>query len=305
VIKDNRVVLILGAGASHPYGFPLGQDLVEQIKGMHGSTARLAPFADATRGKWDHATINKFCDELRRSNWISIDRFLQRRSELADIGKAAVAFHVLECERWQWLTTPAAGRWYNYLYNHILDPVGPDEFGANQLSIITYNYDRSLEQFLFDALQSSFNLSSEKAAAALNKIPFVHVHGSFGDLSGVGPDPRPYQADKSELFRATARMHIVSDDIASSGVLKKCDELLRQATHVVFLGFGYDRVNLERLDLGRFREATYWGTVYGLTTSEVDATLRPQFAATGSQLHTTAVDVDCLRFLREHRDIFR
>jgi hypothetical protein len=33
VIKDHRVVLVLGAGASHPYGFPVGQELVEQIEG--------------------------------------------------------------------------------------------------------------------------------------------------------------------------------------------------------------------------------------------------------------------------------
>src|SRR5262245_17601234 len=45
--------------------------------------------------------------------------------------------------------------------------------------------------------------------------------------------------------------------------------------------------------------------VFGLTISEVDATLRPQFAATGSRLNNAAVDVDCLRFLREHRNLFR
>ena len=100
-------------------------------------------------------------------------------------------------------------------------------------------------------------------------------------------------------------MHIVSDDIASSGVLEKCDELLGAATHVLFLGFGYDRVNMERLNLTRFRQAQYWGTVYELTASEVNATVQPQFATVGSQLQTTAVDVDCLRFLREHRDLFQ
>jgi hypothetical protein len=304
MIKDHTVVLVLGAGASHPYGFPLGQELVELIKGMQGSTARLAPFADATGGKWDHQRINNFCDELRKSGWVSIDRFLQRRPELADIGKAAIAFHLLESERWQWLTSPSEGRWYSYLYNHILDPVSPAEFGANQLSVITYNYDRSLELYLFDALRSGFNLSNESALQALNKIPFVHVHGSFGEVPGTGPDSRQY-GDKSEMFRATARMHVVSDDIAASGVLRKCNELLRAATHVVFLGFGYDRVNMERLSLGRFQQAKYWGTAFGLTTSEVEAALQPQFAATGSQLHNTAFDVDCLRFLREHRDIFR
>jgi hypothetical protein len=305
VIKDNQVVLVLGAGASHPYGFPVGPELVDKIKGIQDSQSELAAFTTCTGGKWDHSTIRKFCDELRLSSWLSIDRFLQRRPELADIGKATIAFQLLQHERRGDLNSPGERKWYQYFYNYILNPVSPEQFGDNQLAVITYNYDRSFEQYLFDALQSGFNLTHDGAALAVSKIPFVHVHGSFGDVPGAGAEPRLYQTDRSDIFRATKRMHIVSDDVASSGVLTKCDQVLRQATHVVFLGFGYDPVNVERLGLTRFRQAEYWGTVCGLSTSEVATTVQPQFAAVGSQLQHERVDVDCLRFLRERREIFR
>ena len=97
---------------------------------------------------------------------------------------------------------------------------------------------------------------------------------------------------------------MVSNDIESSGVLNDCDRLLRNATHIVFLGFGYDPVNIQRLQFSQHKDAEFHGTVFGLEASEVEITVRRYFSDTGISLHNSPADVDCLAFLRRHRNIF-
>jgi hypothetical protein len=73
VIKNNNVVLVLGAGASAPYGFPLGEQLVERIKTLKDPDIQgfLKRAPDSTT---DH--VIQFQTDLKTSGWRSIDRSL-------------------------------------------------------------------------------------------------------------------------------------------------------------------------------------------------------------------------------------
>ena len=51
--------------------------------------------------------------------------------------------------------------WYVYLFNQL--GARKDDFNKNRISIITYNYDRSLEYFLFVALKFSYGISMAEA----------------------------------------------------------------------------------------------------------------------------------------------
>lgn len=302
MIRDNDVVLVLGAGASSPYGFPLGEPLVEEIRTLDGPEVdrflKLAP--DFTR---DHT--GQFLSELQQSGQRSIDRFLQHRKDYSNVGKAMIAFRLMRHESTGTLRTPGTGRWYRYFYSDILAPSGPQDFNNNCLGIITYNYDRSLEKFFFDTLKADFDLTNDKAAKAAASIPIVHVHGSFGDLPNMGDDVRPYHADFSGIDSAMNRLHVVSDDIEASGVIDRYGKLLMGASHVVFLGFGYDSVNIERLRLNVYcPNAKVYGTAFGMEYSEMNLIQNNHFGGQGPSLQWDENRDDCLNFLRKNRQFF-
>jgi len=128
----------------------------------------------------------------------SVDAFLENRREFLELGKAAIAATLIPFE------SEGAFRrlynnkylkdmnWYEYLFKQIGSTL--DEYNKSQLSIITFNYDRSFEQFFFRALKSSFNLQDDDCLTYLNKIPVIHVHGKLGELGYVVSAGRHYNS---------------------------------------------------------------------------------------------------------------
>lgn len=148
-------VLILGAGASIDYGFPLGRglrDLVCRVPGTAGASA-------ITDAGYDPEELNEFVDILRHSGYTSVDWFLEDRPEFISIGKAAIAAALIPFENPDRLFPPdaPANHWYELLLNTMDSPRG--SFTENRLSIVTFNYDRSLEYYLF-RVPSGFGRSS-------------------------------------------------------------------------------------------------------------------------------------------------
>lgn len=81
---DRNVAIILGAGASKPYGFLTGKELVEQA-----IRDRRTPVLHTIRELgFSVDDYSKFRTTLRNSGLSSIDRFLEIRDDFMDIGKA-------------------------------------------------------------------------------------------------------------------------------------------------------------------------------------------------------------------------
>jgi len=93
---NNEVVLILGAGASQPYNFPAGEELVEVLKAMTREDCER--FFKASDGKFSADDVQSFRQQLTDSRRSSIDRLLQHRSDLETLGKALIAYHLLQRE---------------------------------------------------------------------------------------------------------------------------------------------------------------------------------------------------------------
>src|SRR5260370_29716698 len=140
---DARTVLVLGAGASMPFGFPSGQGLLDLI-------VKQAPSPRSVLGKnllrcgISQDELQKFSKALQYANPISVDAFLEYRQEWIKVGKLAIAAALIPFEDESRLF--ADGDWYKYLFNALRAPF--EDFGKNKLAVITYNYDRSF-QFYF------------------------------------------------------------------------------------------------------------------------------------------------------------
>lgn len=302
VIHKNTVVFVLGAGASMPYDYPSGEGLVNSIKTM--DEGQIYEFVvESPQYTTDH--VKQFVNDLYQAGINSIDRFLQRRVEYSNVGRTMIAYHLMEFEKPGTLHTPRKDRWYPYLYNEILLADSPDEFVQNRVSFITYNYDRSLETYFFQALKAGFGLTDQKAAEYVLRIPIIHVHGSFGQLPGMGPEVRRYASNFDGIQKAVSQLRIISDDIESSGILDECKMCLEVASHVVFLGFGYDNVNVSRLQLHNYcANAVIRGSALDKTNAEKSFIKNTQLTPHKLKIDFGENHEDCLLFLRSRRATF-
>jgi hypothetical protein len=76
-------VIILGAGASKPFGYPVGRELKGDIVKLND-----VPLHDHG---FTHDQYQGFAQRLKRSNIGSVDAFIEKYPKYQDIGTAAIA----------------------------------------------------------------------------------------------------------------------------------------------------------------------------------------------------------------------
>jgi len=216
---------------------------------------------------------HRFTSALKHSGCASVDSFLEFCSdEWMDLGKVAIAAKLLPKERTSQLFDEWRGirreperaeayehnwPWYDLLIGVLCDGVRFDAVRDNSLSIITFNYDRSLEHFMFTALKNRYGKSDAECAKVLDCIRVRHVYGSLGKLEWQkGADETntvPYDSpgETGHIQRAAKSITILHESIEDSPEFIAARELLESAEQVFFLGFGFHPVNLKRLGIHR------------------------------------------------------
>jgi hypothetical protein len=188
-----------------------------------------------------------------------------------DIGKSAMAVLLVQKEN------PAAlwgggDNWLQYLYNRMIGS-SLVEFSRNQVSFVTFNYDRTVEMFLATSLASAFGKSIEDVATALDDIPIIHLHGRLGYLPWQSAaEGRPYNGniDKRVMDICRREIKVVHEDITDRDRdFSKAKELLGNAQRVYLLGFGFGSKNVERLGLSSLTPEQFQGTAVGQKDQEI------------------------------------
>ncbi|MBW7988586.1 MAG: hypothetical protein FVQ84_00980 [Planctomycetes bacterium] len=276
---DIETVLVLGAGASMPFSFPSGKKLVALINDMLNGDSPTVDLLKKHGHEKEH--IWNFRNTLVLSGRSSVDEFLEYRTDFLDIGKEAIAAALLRFEQTANLfNVKKDNNWYQYLFG--LLNTSFDEFDQNKLAIITFNYDRSFEHYLFTALQHAYNKNDEECAEKLNKIPIVHLHGKLGRLPwektrySLVPYDTPRYPDKLGLYvgRGGVNIKIIHEDIKKDPEFKQAFELLIAAKRICFLGFGFNETNLKRLRIESLcqpdvPDKDICGTSYGLSQRQL------------------------------------
>ena len=145
-----------------------------------------------------HHWLNELCGytveqiaQFRQSFFLSgknsVDAFLEYRDDYMQIGKAAMAAILIPYEH-EWHLFRYNQGWLRYLYNNLNTSF--EDFGKNQLSIITFNYDRTVEHFIFTALKNTYNRTDDEVRAVVEQIPIIHLHGRLGFLPWQGERKR-------------------------------------------------------------------------------------------------------------------
>lgn len=250
MIKE-RTVLVVGAGASKPYGFPLGSELRDAVirsAANAAMSARLDPI-----GGYDDE-LAEFAGDLAESGYSSVDAFLENRSEWTKIGKAAMSLCLLssEMQSLSKLFPPnqPGDHWYETLWSRWGGRSWPS-FKSTPLTIVTFNYDRSLEHYLVHVAANNYGLRHETVA---RHLPIIHVHGSLGEYCEY-----PYGAEVTDDVHFTARnaIRIVHEAQKDDPNVLKAQEAIQASDRVLFVGFGYHPQNMARLGFAhRSRKTT-------------------------------------------------
>lgn len=246
-----QTVLILGAGASVPYGFPSGIELKRQIcEELRNGEKRdlIESYLNPSYMASTSSKIDDFLSALFYSGKKSIDAFLEHRTEYMQIGKVAIGAILIpyEIEYSLFWTTPS---WYQDLFNNMNATF--EKFGENKLAIITYNYDRSFEFYLKKALENSYGKSGKKSIEQLNRMQIIHLHGTIGNLPGMGSNTREYRKKLSAIDLAICEntIKVIHESIDEQPQFTEAKRLIKEAETICFLGFGYDKTNMDRLSL--------------------------------------------------------
>ncbi len=227
-----KTVLILGAGASHDCGFPLGIKLIDQIITAHQDKKFVLSLRRILYNARDYLRRNNLFDLLPPeigvvllshqpyrifdlndkilTDWVvtlnvfkSIDEFISYHKKYSLLAKISILLILSKCELKEFFDNRHQNdqvksyfgperTWYNALWGNITKK-GPTfqqlEEILKTIHIITFNYDRSLEFFLVEAIKKFFP-ESEKP---YTDLPITHVYGSLGQLDTQSDLFNPYQ----------------------------------------------------------------------------------------------------------------
>ena len=236
-----KTTIILGAGASKPYGFPLGPEL-KQIVTQYARERSVQERLKQLHYQPQH--LDELVECLRYGRFPTVDEFLDAKKSFREIGGYIIAESILNHEVKD-MIFPARD-WLAVLYTKLHRKIVSGE--PLNLTIITLNSDRTVEYFFSKVTRYDCREDEEeKVAEVIKSIPILHPHGSLGPLSelsyGLDGGPR----DASKIRHAGKRIQIISDKLEDSAAYTEAQNALEYTDRILFIGFAYHPSTMESL----------------------------------------------------------
>jgi len=280
-MRNSKSVIIVGAGASHEAGLPVGAGLKNdisrilkhrEISGHYGTEVNdeLISYAlsiISSQG-YDINSLKQACEHISDAmpQVISIDNFIDTHKgneAIEKCGKIAIVRSILSAEKNSKLYVnlnniynkpnyeQLESTWFNTFWQLMTENCQENELESrfSSVSLIVFNYDRCIEHFLYYSLKNVYRLNDEKAAKIVNSIPIYHPYGVVGNLPwqnkqdsiNFGGVP-----DHHLLVRLASKIKTFTEgtDPDSSEVSEIRNSILT-AEIVLFLGFAFHKLNMK------------------------------------------------------------
>lgn len=260
MINEN-CVLILGAGASAPYGFPTGVGLKRLIcsnfqtlweKFVFDRTK--PPFTDIYLEE-QKKIARQFVSDFKNFDHDSIDLFLDIFKEHSDIGKKAIYLTILDAER----NNKMKGKvqeWYTELFKLMIG--SSDNYfklSENNISIVTFNYDRSLEYYFYNIFMNfTKSIEVKEKIEELRKIKIFHVYGKLADLPWESENNHLDYGGNLWMDQLITRKNNIKTIFERRENIEALDPIVKSiqlADKIYYMGFGFARENVEIISLDR------------------------------------------------------
>jgi hypothetical protein len=279
VIKS-KTVFVVGAGASCEVGLPVGIKLAQQIAQKLTITED-SGFGRPIFGDQDVGSAlsklgqDEFGKCVQAARIISagvtyahsIDDFIDSYPSIPQVslvGKVVIAQAVIEAERGSKLfvspdniynvisAQSISNSWYPYLIRILASGVKVNDVDRifENVSFVSFNYDRCIEQFLTYALAARFNMPLERAAKLCELKPVMHPCGCLNTLGlptqGTG---LRYGAETNvDLKAASENLKTYTEQIhPQQHELQRIRSAIAEAHTIIFIGFAFHEQNMKLL----------------------------------------------------------
>lgn len=280
------LVFVIGAGASKEVKLPIGLELTTAIADSLNfkldSFQRLAGGDEQLReciyklAQSPHHSNGTADDYYRSALRIreamplapSIDNFIDSHREdktVAQVSKIAITSCILKAERDSSLYIDRSnshnkldfsalrGTWFSEFFGLVCQHCSREELAArlSRLTIISFNYDRCVTQFLRQALLTYYDIPQSQADEILSNVSILHPYGSIGRMPGEAGGMGPNFGDQltsAEIIRSAQLLKTFTESTDSTAEeTKRIRASITNTKTLVFLGFAFHPMNLELL----------------------------------------------------------
>lgn len=278
-----RTTLVVGAGASAELQFPSNAELLARI--IQGFDFKRAGSESSTRdGQLLLRNVYKLAERLnkpveevaaateRLRNACRLGRSIDTVLEQYDhdplvlaCGKLAIAYFIGQAESRSSLKDaprvegelPLQGKvaeyWIYQLGQLITSGVPRSRIGnaLEQITIINFNYDRSVEHFLPFALVMAYGIDLKEAQRVIaEKLDVIHPHGTIGRLPwqrGDAPQADWGVEQPWNIHAIATNLKSLAERRTDRNALRDVRVAVANAKRLVFLGFGFQPQNVDML----------------------------------------------------------
>ena len=201
----------------------------------------------------------------------TIDRWLENNPHFALLGKTIICYVIAKKEELSSnnYSSYEDGNWYSFLWKRKIDPhkLSDLEKNINKMSFVTWNYDRSLEQFLFGRCRKEWTLeTAESIAEVVSQIEIVHLHGEI--------DLLPWQEKNINIVKAkygeksdwgiskdrSKNIRIVNEANFDDLNYLKARKIIEKSNNAYFIGCGFHKENIEKLKIDNSNDIQFAAT---------------------------------------------
>ena len=268
---SSKTVFIVGAGASKEVGMPIAwelRDIIAQKLHMRFE------YWDKFIGKGDADILDrlrfaygnevnsylKACELINAGIGLleSIDDFIDTHRDdpkVAVCGKLAIAASILEKERGSKLYVDPSNiyntidigsiqnTWYVAFLRLLRVPKADLGKLFENVTIICFNYDRCIEQFLVHAITNQYGIKKEEAQTMVAKLRMFRPYGSVGDIFGG----IPYGSSLPQAETVISSLRTYTEQVADTTTLQAMKAAILEAKTLVFLGSAFHANNMALL----------------------------------------------------------
>lgn len=307
----SKNVIIIGAGAGVPYGFPTNTEIKEILRStlfnpregtlkllsgrrldIHSLGSLKQSFCEVLK-KYikDSENLNlpifevekqyrNFVGDLLASQEVTIDSFLSKRKDLREFGKVIYGSVIRYFETLNPIQF-YPDDWIQLVLNLLLPKnLSKDEVLkalSNFPIILTFNYDRLLEEAIFLRLRSLFQIPEKQAMELVNRIGINHIYGKIGSKNFSIVTSEGLSPEKTSIIGESQNIEILDLEKFQQNevIFGTYPAIIEKAEKIYFLGFGFDKLNLKilfgkNMDIPERINRSIYSTNIGLNQEKID-----------------------------------
>lgn len=307
-----KIVFVVGAGGSHELGLPVGDtlkgiiarklDLPQPGSGI-GSGDEILRKALILRSK----TTTTDVTGMMKRYWeaaqsvrsampqaISIDNYLHTHAadeDIVTVGKFGIAASILEAEHKSSIYSDKTGTpeidfrttpdsWHNTFCKILTESVQLDRLDEifDNVTFITFNYDRCIEHYVMWWLIKYMRLSWEDGAALCQKLKIFHPYGKVCGLPWQKTDIYSefgWPATPDVVGLAADQIRTFTERVDDEGMLTAMRSAIGESEQLVYLGFSFGTMNMALLNVdGDSSRKRIYATTHGMSEPNKAAALK-------------------------------